>query len=402
MIKKLFNKLANPLLFYVDKSGNSVFRNYCLLKNDGCAYTETFSIKTAGKALEYRLETDKKLKLTYLLITLCVYFIYIHSEYSIFNFILCELVWLILIFLSRFICAELYRKHLVKTYGIYNITNFIPPISKQKIKNYKRNFISKLILIFIMIFMFFIPAIIMYQGVKMDIKSKKPHYRADIAIAKIYNVFYPKIENFYDITACARYNKKDYNGAIKDYKTIFKISGSKFSKRDFVRFANILYLVKKIYGSQSALDVFNEYYTRKKMSILNESQMLWIKSVFSINNNISEFVIQDYDNLLLSLKDNDLKNKFYITSDKAYMLYLMKNYKEALNLYNELVKYASKEDSKLEKDLPRLYAERGYTKRRLGDKLGADDDFIKSGIDLYEIEQYEPNINKQGFIIDKF
>lgn len=50
----------------------------------------------------------------------------------------------------------------------------------------------------------------------------------------------------------------------------------------------------------------------KKMSILEESQMLWIKSIFRIENNSPESIIADYDNLLASLNPKDAKiNSIY-------------------------------------------------------------------------------------------
>lgn len=64
--------------------------------------------------------------------------------------------------------------------------------------------------------------------------------------------------------AFARYKKRDYEGALKDYKTVLKMSGKKFSKKDFTRFANLLLLERKLTTAENAVDVFNEYATRKK------------------------------------------------------------------------------------------------------------------------------------------
>lgn len=402
MLKNLFNKLSNTLLFYVDKSGKSVFRNYCLLHHDGYLYEDTFSIQTAGKALEYRMELDKKLNILYCLITIAMYLIFINIHFSFFNFILIELLWIILIFACRFIARELYSRKIVKLFGQYQLTEFRPPVSKEKTKMFQRNFISKLIIIFILTLIFFMPAFLLYGIVKADINSKKPHFKFDIALSNIYKLIYPKIDKIYDMSAYAKYQTENYEGAIKDYKHLLNFSGKNFDSKDYTRFANLMYLHKKLHGSQMAVDIFNEYATKKKMSILEQTQMLWIKSMFSIHNNITEFIPQEYDDLLLSLKEKDLKNKFYISSDKAYMMYLIGYYQEALEIYNELIKFAQENEKDFSKELPRLYIERGFTKKSLNDKLGADDDFVKSGINMYEVQSYEPKVGKQGFIIDKF
>ena len=49
-----------------------------------------------------------------------------------------------------------------------------------------------------------------------------------------------------------------------------------------------------------------------------------------------------------------------------------------------------------------MYAERGFTKKQLGDTLGADGDFAASGIDIYEIDKYEPSYSEQQFVVDEF
>lgn len=77
------------------------------------------------------------------------------------------------------------------------------------------------------------------------------------------------------------------------------------------------------------------------MSILEEEQMLWIKSIFRVENNIIESIIPDYNDLLESLDKKDKINYFYISSDKAYILYLMQNYDYAIEIYNVLISYAA-------------------------------------------------------------
>ena len=49
-----------------------------------------------------------------------------------------------------------------------------------------------------------------------------------------------------------------------------------------------------------------------------------------------------------------------------------------------------------------MYAERGFAKRQCGDNIGANADFVASGIDTFELEKYEPSFSEQEFVVDKF
>ncbi|MBP3820113.1 hypothetical protein J6G99_00530 [bacterium] len=398
----MLEKLYNPLLYYVDKEGNSVFRNYCLFAKDGCLYRETLSIEKAGIGLEYRLEQNRRLKIIYIVISFIVYFVLISHKINFLNIIECEFLWLFLVSIVRIFSAKKYSDYLIKTYGQYELVEFEPVLTSEKKANFARDFKLKIALFIITIGLLFTPSLILLGIIKHDIKSVNPHFKLDIVLSKLYTVFYPERPELYDIRAYAKYRIGDFEGSLKDYKTVLQYTGKNFKKADFTRLANLLYLEKKLYGSQEAIDVFNEFVTNKKLSVLQQSQVLWMKSIFSISNNIYEVVISDYDNLLASLNKNDYKNEFYISSDKAYMLYLMGYYEQALKLYSELIDFAELNGKKYRKELPRLYAERGFTKRKMGDYLSSDGDFIQSKIDMYEIGKYEPVLSTQGFIEDKF
>ena len=402
MIKEILEKLCNPLLYYVDKEGHSVFRNYSFGKNDGNMYEDTFSIQKAGKALEYRMETDKKLNIVYALTLILVYLIFIHNTFSIWIVLFCIIVLILLIASARLVCSKLYDNFMQNEYGKFQLIEFSPKITREKKEYFKRSFYTKCGIFAILFILFFMPAILMYNLVKFDINSKKPHFRKIIQVSKIYLTIYPKVPIIYDMRAYARYMTDDIEGSLNDYKTVLNITGKHFTNRDFTRFANLLYLEKKLYGSQNAVDIFNEYYTKKHLNTLEESQLLWMKSIFSVKNNVADFVIQDYDDLLESLNSKDERNRFFISSDKAYMLYLIGDYPSAIEIYDTLIPFAEKNKEKYSKEIGRLYAERGYAKRKLEDNIGADEDFVKSKIDIYDIENYEPNTPKQITLLKTF
>lgn len=289
---------------------------------------------------------------------------------------------------------------MTKNFGPYKLVDFNPNLSQKKKDEFRANFYSKIIITIILIALFLLPAPGLLYAIKLNVnKNKLP---AAITLSKIYLALYPKTEYIYDMRAYAKYIKHDYEGALKDYKTALELSGKNFSKKDFVRFANLLLLEKKLSTPENAVDVFNDYATRKKMSILEESQMLWIKSIFRIENNSPESIIADYDNLLASLNPKDAKNQFYISCDKAYMYYLMRDYESAINIYNILITYASANIKQYNKELQSLYVERGFARKKLGDFIGGDSDFVNSHIDPFELDKYEPAFHEQEFMTDKF
>ena len=403
MLKKYFKILSNPLLYYSSKEGNSVFRNYSLVNQTANLYETEIPKANIGKTLEYRFELDKYLKFSYFFITVILYIIFIHVKFSILGLLFFEFLWVILIMGARFLCSYLYHNYLLNHFGQYKIVEFEPPVTKRKFKEFEALFRSKIILIIICIGIFFLPSILLKIGMKYSLTSKFNGYKRTITLSKIHNAFYPKTSNIYDMRALAHYMQKEDEKSLNDYKMAIELSGKDFSQKDFTRFENLLLLQKRITSSTDAVDVFNEYITKKKMSVLEESQMLWIKSIFRIENNITDSITQDYDDMLLSLDDEkDFANKFYITSDKAYMLYLMQQYTQAEILYNQLISIANENQKQLSGEIPRLYAERGWTKIRLGDNVGATIDFKTSQLNSDDITKAEPSFSKQGFVKEKF
>ena len=398
MLKKLLQVISSPLLYYVDKEGNCVFRNYCLFSETGNLYRTSIPKANVGKALEYRFDLDRKLKWIYFLTPVILYFIFIHMKFSLLALLMFEVLWIGIITLARLFCSYLYREYLLTHFGNYEATEFTPPISQEKYDSYVSVFTSRVVACLIVIVLFFIPSLIMIGVLKFQLSSKRNHFKQAVSTANTYFALYPKNEKVYDLRAYARFMSKDYEGALKDYKTVLEISGKKFSKHDYTRFANLLYLQKKMSTSQEAVDVFNEYVTKKKMSVLQESQMLWIKSIFKIENNMPETIIQEYSDLLSSLKKDDFKNQFYIASDQAYMYYLMEEYTDALTSYNALIAYAENNNELFSDNVKSLYAERGWTKKRMGDDYGANADFVASGIEYSQLNDYEPKFANQQFV----
>ena len=401
MFQKYIRILSNPLLYYSTKDGKSVFRNFSFVKETGCMYDATFEKSNVGKTLEYRFHLDNCLNLTYFLTALVLYLIFIHLKFSILGLLFFELLWVLIVTAVRLHFSYQYHNFLIAKYGQYEVVDFEPPITKRKSDEYLAQFRSNIIVGIIVIALLLIPSFLLNIGMKFSLTPKHNGYKRAIVFSNIYNFVYPKDAQIYDMRAIAHYMKRDYDESLKDYKKALDLSGKNFTKRDVARFENLLYLQKRVTSSQDAVDVFNEYVTKKNMSVLEQSQMLWIKSIFKIENSIIEGILQDYNDLLASLDSKDVKNNFYISCDKAYMLYLMQMYEQALNSYDILIKYAQDNETVFSKELQSLYVERGWTKKRLGDNMGANIDFGASQIPADQLRSYEPAYQNQQFVIEK-
>ena len=401
-LKTMIYKLSNPLLFYTDKSGNSIFKNYNFFHEDGCLYNTKYLMTEAGKALEYRFDLSRYSLYARIVFSVLAYLIFINLRFTVFSFIFFVVLLVVIFSATHIACAKYYEKHLLKTFGSYKVVDFKPYMAPEKREEYKGYFKSKFIIALILFAVYLFPAIFMYGFLRLNVKSEKPHFKAIAVVSDTYLKLYPKLPIVYDIGAYAKYATEDYEGAIKNYKTIFKMTGKRFEQRDLSRFANILFLDKRLKGAQEAVDEFNEYSTKKKASIFEQSQLLWIKSMFSVKNDLVDVVEQDYDDLLASIPEDDFKNKFYISCDKAYMLYLLGKYEQAVKLYDELIQTALQKGGINRSDLNNLYAERGFAKAYTGDSKGAKEDFESSGYDQDVLQSHEPQEVGQGFVVDKF
>lgn len=397
IIKKYLEYFANPLLYYIDRDGNSVFRNFCLFRNTGNSYNRVIQVKEAGDILEYRIDKEKKINLLSFSFVFLIYLIFVHFIYNFWGFIFCVVTIIFFIYKTRVYYNRKFCTALINLYGQYSVVDFSPSISNEKRQEYNNNYLMKIMLVSVFILLFISFSFVLKGTIKYFVNKPEPSYGKAEITAGIYTAIYPPSPLIYEFRAYKEYSDGNFDNAVENYLKAFNIYGKRFTDKDFTRYANLLYAVKKSSGSQNAIDVFNEYTTKKKTNISQKTKLLWIKSMFSIANGVSDFVDNDYEDLLASLNPNDTLNRYYILSDEAYMLYLSRDYNKAIEIYNEIIPTAT-ENEDIAKDLPRLYAERAYCKSALNDKAGANMDFINSQTDLSEVQKYEPKITEPGFI----
>jgi hypothetical protein len=228
MIKKIIENLSNPLLYYVEKDGTSVFRNFCFLKNTGNFYRISIPKPNAGKALEYRFELDKVLKRVQILTPIVLYFIFIHLNFSIWLLLLFEILWLGIVLGVRIYCSSLYSKFLISHFGKYELVEFEPPVTKSKKDEFTSLFYSKVVAVIILLGLFCVPAVGIQWRIKANLVSKKPNYTHAVKLANGFFMLYPKVQKVYDMRACAKFMTRDYEGALADYKKVLELSGKRF------------------------------------------------------------------------------------------------------------------------------------------------------------------------------
>ena len=79
-LKTILYKLGDTHLFYTDKSGNSVFKNYNLFSDDGCLYKTKYSMPEVGKVLEYRFDLNRYANFAKILAFILVYLIFFQEN----------------------------------------------------------------------------------------------------------------------------------------------------------------------------------------------------------------------------------------------------------------------------------------------------------------------------------
>ncbi len=111
-------------------------------------------------------------------------------KFSIFSLLFFEFLLLLIINGVRVLCSSLFSEFLVRQFGRYELTEFIPPVPKAKIDGYVALFRSKIIAWCILIGLFFLPAFAL-QGV-INYNLVKKHNKAKQAI-KLSNIYFSVI-----------------------------------------------------------------------------------------------------------------------------------------------------------------------------------------------------------------
>ena len=242
----------------------------------------------------------------------------------------------IIYFSITILSTKCFEYFLVKHFGEFTKTKFIS--SEGLDEEYYHLFKLELAKVGIVIL-----CIILFISVGSPIKLahkyiKEEKYNDTIKITSVGALAFPILPEWYELRGYARFQLKDYKGAINDYDKAYKLE---VDNKNATSFDNKIYI---------------KYYT------------------------------QDYEGALLDF-DNEINNasseyeKDAFLWDKAQFLYNINEYDKALNIYTELLSKADGDRIFLLKD--RLFLEKAQIYQQIGNEELANENLIKSGtIDL--------------------
>lgn len=341
MIKKnIFSLLYkhSPLNFYTNDDNHTIIKS---VHNPSIGYE-----------FDKKFDSDeihtiwKEIRLHKRISTICIFILFIASLYefifphfSLFvnntwfiNAMIMLGVLLIVCNLSTLLCKDIFQKRLLKSFGEYKIVKFSPTeeIDKKYYTIFKIELIKALavIAIFISAFVFVSPFDIAQNLVD------KGRYSEVIKLTTLGAKIFPIAQEWYALRGYAKFKIGDYNGAIQDYDTAYKLSADEFN---IMNFDNKIFVKYFIGDYESALDDF-DVEIQKARNENERDQFLW---------------------------------------DKAQFLYNIKNYADALAIYNELIVNADDDRVFLLKD--RLYLERAQVFKKVGDMTSALADIESAG-----------------------
>jgi len=241
---------------------------------------------------------------------------------------------------------------LEKKYGKFSKTKFI---SSNKINpDFYHLFTAELCKVGIIIL-----CIILFISVGSPLKVAqnyiyKNKYTDTIKITSVGAIIFPIIPEWYSLRGFAKFQLKDYKGAIKDFEKAYMLEADEYNTTNF---DNKIYI---------------KYY-----------------------NNDYQSALKDFDSEIKNA-ENDYKKDIFMW-DKAQFLYNIKKYNEALELYTELLSKADSDSTFLLKD--RLYLERGQVYQILGKNDLAVEDIINSG-SFELIDEKIDSIPKPNLILE--
>lgn len=250
-------------------------------------------------------------------------------------------VLLIVCNLSTLICQKAFEKRLFKLCGEYKTVKFVPTehLDKKYYTIFKFELIKAIavITIIVSVFMCISP---------FEMAQKLVHNGRYAEVIKLTTVganIFPIAQEWYALRGYAKYKIGDYQGAIADYDTAYKLSADEFN---IMNFDNKIYIKYYIGEYDSALADFDAEISRARNE--NErDQFLW---------------------------------------DKAQFLYNIKKYEDALAIYDELILNADDDRVFLLKD--RIYLERAQVHKKLGNAGAVALDLERAGSVESDLDSY--------------
>lgn len=336
ILKMLYKK--SPMDFYNFADDNCTIIKSVNNTSLGYKFPKEFTQSDLDKVWSFiRLYKRVSTILIFLFFIFILYFV-IFPNYSLLlskNLNLSILVVLLAIFIIYYcitlVSTKVFETALVKEFGEYAKVKFksTPVIDKPYYKLFKVELLKVGILLL---------SIVLFISLESPVKKAytavyNAQYKKVINITSIGAVAFPILPDWYSLRAYARFQLEDYEGAIADYDTAYRLSTDIFNTMNFDNKIYIKYYLKDYEGA-----------------------------------------IKDFDAEIKDAEGEFERDSFLW--DKAQFLYNINRYSEALELYNELLTKADNDSVFLLKD--RLYIERAQLHQVMGNYELANEDLINS------------------------
>lgn len=348
----------SPVNFYsITDTGETIIKS---INNTfaGYKYGKTFS----DADIEALRKVIKNFKRFSTIAVLLSYFVLVYGfvfpHYELFknnDIMIATVVFAIVLpFIILAVMSMLFEFYLKKKFGVFERTHF-PSSNVIETQSY-REFKFEIFKIFILLTC--IGIIYLWIGSPYETTMNlinKGKYSDAIKMTTIWSKILPVDAQWYSLRGYARFYDGDYKGAIADYDKAYELKN-------------------------------NEY---KSMSFDNKIYIKYILSDY-------ESAIDDFDNEIAKTKEDGEKDS--LMWDKAQFLYNIGEYKNALKIYNELIKKSVEDRIYLVEN--RLYYERSQVYKSLGmDKEALADEQKAQELDL-NIE-YQTSIPEPVLILEE-
>jgi len=234
--------------------------------------------------------------------------------------------------LITFFTAKIFEKQLQKNFGEYEKTIF-KSSNNIDMKYYN---IFKFELAKAGIFLIVLILLISLASPLKRAQNAIVHenYSKTIRLTTIGSIVFPILPDWYSLRGYAKFQEKDFNGAISDFDRAYALGSDEFNPMNFDNKIFIKYFIKDYTGA-----------------------------------------LKDFDNEISNAPDDYQRDAFMW--DKAQFLYNISKYQEALDIYTELLAKADNDSVFLLKD--RLYLERAQVYQVIGKEQEAKKDLFNAG-----------------------
>lgn len=357
ILKRLFKRAPMNFYNYVDgttviKSINNTFQGYKFDKIiDGDHISSIWS-----SIKQYKRITTIGVFLAFIILLYGVIFPY-YTFLSKLRWYFSALPLLIAIFVIYQtilrICTVHFEKWLKKHFGefertVYNPTDFI---DEKYYKLFKLELAKAFGLILVLLMCFCIGS---PSKITLNLINNQKYDQA-IKLATVGSKIFPIAPTWYSLRGYSKFQIKDYDGAIKDYDKAYRLGPDEYSVMNFDN------------------KIFIKYYTKQYDS-----------------------AIKDFDSEIANAQTDEDRDSFLW--DKAQFLYNIKQYEEALKIYNDLLVKSNEDRVFLLQN--RLYFERAEVYKKLGKEELAEQD-LQNANNLNIEESFKNPIPEPTLLLDE-